>query len=224
MNDHSETDSSGLHLHDSPDNTASIGSVKANISGSYRWRLAIIGVGFCLFGLYCLYDGFIAYPRKQQIGLEYQRHMDEGRLAEWEAYATKRGWPTDSPKMISDMSIYTQFIMAAIVFPIGIIFTVAFVRSLNRYVAMDHTGLSTQAGLRCRFEQITGLDIRRWKTKGIAIVQFKNDDGQPRLITLDDWKYDRDATATIYNRVAQHLGVADSPGVDEATPVPKPSA
>lgn len=210
MNSHSETATSHTNAA-SPGGAAPIGNVKAVISSSYRWRLAIIGIGFSLFGLYCLYDGFIAYPYKQQIGLEYQRHRDEGRLDQWRAYAEERGWPIDEPKLISDMSIYTQFIMAAIVFPIGIIFTTAFIRSFNRHVEMDTTGLSTQGGVRCRFDQITGLDTRRWKTKGIAIVQFKDENGLPGMITLDDWKFDRDATTAIYSRVAQHLGVTDTP-------------
>jgi hypothetical protein len=206
-------------MNDTPAVNHTPNAVKATISGNYRWRLGIIGIGFTLFGLWCLKDGFITYPQNQKIWVEYQRHTDEGRLSAWPAYAEERGWSIDAPKQVTDMSIYTQFIMAAIVFPIGFIFAVGFLRSFNRFVALEGSELYTRSGVRCRLDQVTGMDTRRWKTKGIAVVEFKDDAGVARTITLDDWKFDRTATTQIYQRVAQHLGIADEqPAQSEPTP------
>ncbi len=191
-------------------------TVKATIANSYRWRLAVIGIGFTLFGLYCLYDGFIGWPEQKRVWDQYQDYLKTHSQAEWAALAKEQGLP-EQPKERNDWGIYSQFIMAAIVFPIGIIFTTGFIRSINRHVAMDESGLSTNAGLRCRFDQIASLDNRRWKTKGIALVHFKDDAGATRTILLDDWKFHREPTTIIYNRVAQHLGVTDDSPANTAT-------
>lgn len=188
--------------------------VRATISNNYRWRLAVIGIGFTFFGLYCLYDGFYAWPKQKEVFDQYEAYLQEHSQAEWEAYATEHGLPVQPPKR-TNFSIYSQYAMAAIVFPIGIIFTTGFIRSFTRFVEMDGTGLRATGGLQCRFDQLTGLDTRRWKTKGIAIVEYRDEAGATRRITLDDWKFDREATTAIYQRVASHLGVTEA---DAAAP------
>lgn len=182
-------------------------AAKAKISSGYRWRLGIIGLVGLGFGFYCLYDGFIKYPELQRMELGYQDvlrdHPDDWQDY-WPREAAKNGWPDDVPgKPRSNMSIYTQYIMAAIVFPFGILFGQGFVRSGGRWVASDDTGLSANGDKRIVWADIRSVDTSRWKTKGIAVVHYENS-GTDQHITLDDWKFERNATNEIFSDLKAH--------------------
>ena len=95
---------------------------------------------------------------------------------------------------------------------------------LQRWIEADEKTLSTHAGQSVPFESITDVDTTRWKNKGIAVVQYE-DNGKPGRITLDDWKFDRSATAVIYNRIQTFRGVVEEPAASSsAEPEPQPES
>jgi hypothetical protein len=189
---------------------------KAGISSGYRWRLGIIALVCLGFGVYCLYDGFYAYPRDNERYAMFERlqaeHPDTWR-ARWEVLAAEHGLPRDPGdlKQRSDFDIYSQYIMAALTLPVGLLFLFSYVRAGGRWIAADERGLQTSWGQHAPWDAITGIDKARWKSKGIAVVQYR--EPQPphaeRRLTLDDWKYERDPTVALVRAVEEKLGIAD---------------
>jgi hypothetical protein len=67
-------------------------TVRSKISGRHLIRLTIVGL-FCIgFGLYCLYDGMVAWPKQRERALAFQELKDEGREGEWPLIAAEHGW------------------------------------------------------------------------------------------------------------------------------------
>ena len=65
-------------------------------------------------------------------------------------------------------------------------------------------GLTTSWGQQLKFDQITALDKKLWRNKGIAKIQYTDADRRRRL-ALDDCKYDRDATEDLLRLVESKL-------------------
>ena len=195
---------------------------KASISSGYRWRLGIIGTAAFAFGLYFLYDGYIGYPKKQEIFRKYNEFREGGAVdwtAKWTEHAEKQGWATEPPQDKSDMSIYTQYICAAISMPIGLLFLISFIRAGGRWIETNEGGLHTNGGQHADWAAVTSIDKSRWKSKGIAVVIY-HDGRSRRRITLDDWKYERDPIAAMLAEVEAHLGSSKS----QAPPGPQPGS
>jgi len=183
-------------------------SIRAKSSFNYKWRLALIGIVCLGFGIYCIYDGFYAYPAQRVRANKFLEMKDAGRTDEWPDYARSQGWSIEDPgSPKSDFSIYAQYIMAAITLPIGLLFGVSYLRYMNRWVEADDNGIRTSTGQDVPWDDVTGIDTARWKAKGIAMVQYTHGEGTPDTILLDDWKFERDETVAIYKQVAEHLGI-----------------
>lgn len=190
-------------------------SVKATIATGYRLRLLLMTLMMLGFGVYCVYDGHIAYPKTKEIGLAYQelktQHPDDFP-ERWPALAESNGWPTKVPKKIKteaeyDSDIKTQWIMAAITGPLGLWFGFKLLRESFRWVAMDEAkGLTASGGHDAPWDSLTGLERERWKTKGIAQVVYQDAGrGKERKILLDDFKSDRAAIGRIYDAVLERV-------------------
>jgi hypothetical protein len=170
---------------------------RANIAASYRWRMLFVSV-FCFgFASWCAYDGAIGYPAKRARWDKYEELIETDRLDDWEKIADANGWPLKVPNEHDDMKgpndYLVQYMMGGMIGAIGIPFLFIFVSTRGRWIEMDDDGLSTSWGVRCDFDDITGLDKTKWYKKGIAVVHFEKD-GRKGSITLDDCKYDREPT------------------------------
>ena len=199
-------------------------SHRAEISPSYQVRIAIMAGMFVFWFLYCMYDGYIAYPRERLIAKEYARFKAQDKTKQWNAYARSRGWPSDSEgdpgKDHSDMNIYTQYIMGYGVLPFAVICSVSLVRSFGRWIAMDDNGLTTSWGKRIDFGAITGLNERRWRSKGIAVVQYE-DQGKRRKLVLDSFHYSVDEICAMVKEIHARLSPGQITGSD---PSPEPES
>ncbi|MEM9253343.1 MAG: hypothetical protein AAGB29_13425 [Planctomycetota bacterium] len=178
--------------------------VKAKIRPNYQGRLAIIALALLAFSAWFFYDGAIAYPKKQEIQLAYKELADEGRSGEWREVAEAKGWPTETPEApLSDMSIFTQYLLGSLCLPIGLYFAGVFVLASRRWVGAAADGMHDHRGRHVAWESIDSVDDSRWKTKGILWVHFTDTTGKADKLLLDDWKFDRDATRAIVDRL-QH--------------------
>jgi hypothetical protein len=179
--------------------------VTAKISASYLLRLGLIAM-FCLgFALWFLYDGTITYPGQRERALKFQELKEEGRLAEWKKIATERGWSLDHPgDPKHEAEIYSQLVFAALMAVPGLVCAVFVFRARGRWIELDESGLRTSWGRRLEFGQITRLDKKKWKSKGIARIRYRQN-GRNRQLVLDDCKYDADPTGTILREVESRL-------------------
>lgn len=188
--------------------------VTARISSRYLWWLGLIAL-FCVsFSLWFLYDGMVTYPRQRERGLAREKLKEEGGdwLREWRKLAKTKGWPvTDPGEPKSEGEIYSQLVLAALVGLPGLLCAVSFLRVRKRRIEMDETGLRASWGQRLEFDQITRLDKKKWKSKGIAKIHYEQD-GRARRMVLDDWKFDDVATETILREVESRIDVGQIVG------------
>ena len=197
------------------------------------WRLGISALAFLGVALWFLIDGTITYPNQQKRAQEYQREYqrlekDEGlseeeRLSKWKEIAKQRGWPEkkpDEPK--TDAEIYVQLVIAALASVPGLLYAVAFLRARRRWIELEETGLRTSWGRQLEFGQIVSLNKKKWKTKGIAKITYRQN-GRKRRVVLDDWKYDAEPTKAILCEVESHLDASQIVG-GPPEPPPEPAA
>ena len=182
--------------------------VKASISPGYRWRLLIISVALLGFGAYCVYDWQIGYPAMVDKYEAHRRIVEENpdnHPVVWREYARSQGWGEHEPKKKTDRDVFTQFLMACIVLPFGVFFLYKFFRENSRWVAMDDAGLTASGGREVPWDRMEQLDETRWKSKGIAWLHYRDEQGQSRKLLLDDFKAEREPIKTIVEAVQQHL-------------------
>ena len=192
--------------------------VKAKTWSGYQFRVGLIGLVCIGFGGCSLWDGFVRYPSQNDIKTAYDTLDEETRDEKWPAIARSKGWPADPDEIPghfrTDSDIMTQFIMAAITVPIGLLFGYFFARSYGRWVATDDEGITTSWGQNVRFDQINRLGKQKW-SKGIAVVHHNEGDLERKLV-LDDWKYEREPMGQIVEEVESHLAPDQ---IDERGPV-----
>ncbi len=192
--------------------------LRAKIRSGFLGRLALIAM-FCLGGsLWFLYDAAIGYPAQRQRALEYQRlKEDEGldnadRRIRWVEIAKERGWPDEIPgNPKSDTDIYKQYFFAVLVAVPALLYAFFFLRACRRWIELNDSGLRTSWGRQLEFGQIVTLNKKKWKTKGIAKISYKQN-GRKRRLVLDDWKYNTEATKAILCEVESRIDVGQIVG------------
>lgn len=198
-------------------------NTKASISSSYRWRLGVVAL-FCLaFSAWFFYDAVVKYPKQIADYAEYERlktDHPQDYMQRWDEYARAHGLePTSAPVTRQSKDIPAQYILGALTGVVGLAFLVSYVRSGGRWIAADDQGLHTSWGQHAPWGSLTSIDKARWKTKGIAVVHYKDPAaGSERKLTLDDWKYDRDPTTELVAQVDAQLGNVTPPEPTQITP------
>jgi len=74
----------------------------------------------------------------------------------------------------------------------------------NSWVEETATGLTTSWGQSVDFTNVTKLNKRRWKDKGIARVDYL-ENGKKRQFVFDDFKYERTAIGQLLERLESQL-------------------
>lgn len=73
------------------------------------------------------------------------------------------------------------------------------IRTSRRSISADAEALSTADGRRIRFSDMKTLDLRKWDTKGIALIDFEGDAGRGRIrvdgLTYGGFKKEQDQPA-----------------------------
>ncbi|QDU33142.1 hypothetical protein KS4_11870 [Poriferisphaera corsica] len=197
--------------------------VTANIRSSYRTRYGIIALVLLGFMAWCLNDGFFSYPQQKRIYDTYiqirypqgQGNLEnENYLSDWrkriDQFKAEDGIVIDSvtqPEEKTQMDINTQFVMAGITGLLGFAAAAYFISIGGAYVKADkETGLTTKKFESIAWDSITSVDISRWESKGIAVVHFDTPTSKG-VVTLDDWKFDREETVEIYELVKQNTNL-----------------
>ena len=209
-------------------------SERANISRSYVLRLSVISL-FCIgFALYCLYDGIVAWPKKQQRALAFKELKDRltesgenNKLTEqWARMAEEKGWSAKFPEEPKtegeyEYDIWSQYVMAGIAAPPGLLVLIFILSQLGRWIEPTENGLRTSKGNQFTFDQIVALDKKKWKNKGIAKVRYQ-ENGRTQTVVLDDCKYERGPTEKMLRLVESNIhpekiigGLPESDPIDE---------
>jgi len=178
--------------------------LKAKVASGYRTRLILIAVGALLYSAWAYYDATIKYPDK----IAAFDRFDDLRTNNpdnfnqlWATVAIENGWDPDSiPEEVQEGDIDAQWWQFAITFPIGMYCLISLGLWSRRYLGADETNLYTHGRVVVPYDSITRIDAARWDTKGIAYIQYDLGHGEQSLL-IDDWKYDRQPTDEIFDRV-----------------------
>lgn len=143
----------------------------------------------------------------------------------WETKAAAEGWPTEPPaKLRTDGDILGQYVMAGLAALAGIWFLLTVARTNGRWFELNENGITSRWGQSFSLDQVTAIDKKQWRDKGIARVRYKNAAGRQKTFVVDDYKYHKKTTDRILWQIEQAVGfdkiVSGKPGPDpDAEPV-----
>jgi len=201
-------------------------TIRAERDGRFYLRFLLIGLGAMGFALYCLYDGFIGYPLAQERALVFEKLIEEERGDEWDAEATKRGWSTTPPAASKpheeyEVDVKMQFWMAGLAGLVGFFPLLSVFRSRGRWIEFSGDTLTSSWGETVKMNQVTGLEKRQWRNKGIAKLRY-DAGGKRRTFVIDDFKFKRDPTdeilVEIEKQISHDLITGGAPEGYEITP------
>jgi hypothetical protein len=207
--------------------------IRADNDPRYSRKFLIMGLIALGFAVYCLYDGLVGYPSRRVVGFDefktdfktifadqqktqtleqFEAEADEKQRHEWETYIESRGIP-------SGPAVVTQFIMAAGSALIGLFLLSIPLRARGKWIEINDEGVVSSWGTGFYFDQVEGLNKRRWKNKGIAKVTYLDGNNSKRLFVIDDYKFERWSTDAIMYVLEQHV---DPARIANGPPEPPP--
>lgn len=189
---------------------APIMQVQAAYQEAFFRKFLFIALICFAYGLWCLYDGLVAYPAKLERARVYHVEMAElgdGREAAWLERTQAESWPIpipDKPEKI-ESDIVTQFVQIGIVLAIGIPMLLKYLLARGTFVAADDEAIRPSWRRdSIPFAAITKIDKTRWEAKGIAKLTYTTAKGE-RTFVMDDFKFARAEMAQIMARAERDL-------------------
>ncbi|MBL8890348.1 MAG: hypothetical protein JNL67_10245 [Planctomycetaceae bacterium] len=185
--------------------------VKAQYEEGFFRKFLYIALVCFGYSVWCLYDGWIAYPAKL-----VQANVYHGELANlegderdkaWLDRTTAEGWPTHVPKTPEEIKndIVQQYVQIAVCLVIAIPLLLKYLLARGTFIE------ATEAEIRpswyktaIPFAAIAKIDKARWAKKGIAKL-FYTIDGRTKIFTMDDFKFAQAEMAQIMLRAERDL-------------------
>ena len=100
-----------------------------------------------------------------------------GAVKLWEEYSSSRKWSAEQPEHdLNAGKIREQFIAAGIAGLLIAITLFFLIRTLRRRIRADEEALYTQDGRRIPYSDMVRIDKRKWDTKGLALIDYKDGD------------------------------------------------
>jgi hypothetical protein len=200
-------------------------AIRAENDPKFSRRFLYMGIAAIGFSIYCLVDGSIRYPHKQERAVAFEKLYSEGKADQWEAFATERGWSTSIPeesKSEEDFktSIVLQYSMFVVTGLIGMWLISIPLRARGRWIESTGSGIASSWGQSFNYDQVENVEKRQWRSKGIARVTYV-DNGRRRRFVIDDYKYDRYKTDAILYELEQNI---DPERITGGPPDPPPGS
>jgi hypothetical protein len=196
--------------------------IRAENDPRYSRKFLIMGIIAIGFSLYCLLDGFVRYPARREAGFEefktdyktfftggrqnaitraeFEATADPRQRQEWEVYSESRGIPTGA-------KIAAQFVMAAGTALAGLALIATPLRSRGRWIEISDAGVTSSWGEGFNFDQVETVNKRKWRSKGIAKIVYRDNNNRKRVFVIDDYKFDRYPTDEILYELEQRIDI-----------------
>jgi hypothetical protein len=175
----------------------------APISSMWRKQKFLLSFFLVAVGCWFFYDGLVGYPKKNEAYNTYKTMEAEHRVHEWPTVAKEKGWPREAPhRLYEKPDIAAQIVLGSLSMTAGLLTGFWVSRVGRATLRSDGTTVWDAHGRAVPFTAITGVDDRRWKTKGLADVLY-NVDGRRGKIRFDDYKFD--GCEKIYAQIEDHL-------------------
>jgi hypothetical protein len=199
--------------------------LRADNDPKFSRRFLFMGIAAIGFALWCVYDGFVKYPREQERALKWEADFENRPTEEWIAFAEEQGWSTALPKKSKTeeeykLSLVQQKVMAGVAGLIGLYLISIPLRARGRWIESTQDGITSSWGQSFKFDDVVNLEKRQWKSKGIAKVTYL-EDGRKRRFVIDDYKFDRYKTDEILYELEQRI---DPEKITGGPPDPPPGS
>lgn len=190
--------------------------IRAESDRKFLLRFLVIGIVLLGFGGWCLYDGFIAYPKKLKISEAFYEETSSPdgvqewtpiSAKEWDAIARRNGWESaEKPKTPDEVRalIWSQYGMAAMSFLVGLPILIHWLLSRKQWIEVDQQGLRNSRRQNVAFDLIDKIDKSRWERKGIAKVHW-TEGNRKGVFVIDDMKFLREPTDRIMEFVESRI-------------------
>lgn len=207
--------------------------IRAENDPRFFRRFLYLGIAALGFALYCLYDGIFAYPFQRERAFEdfksnklfaenphlsglsvreFELAADKEQRKQWDDYLHELGKPSYG-------DVVMQYVMAGMSVALGAWMISLPLRARGRWIEATETGLHSSWGQSLTYDQITGLNKRQWRSKGIAKISY-HDGRRKRRFVIDDYKFERHATDAILYEVEQRI---DPSLIQGGPPEPPPT-
>ncbi len=177
-------------------------AIQSRLATGYWMRKVILTAIFFGFGCWAVYDGWVAWPRQAAAWKEYQefQSLENKRLAQpgetllgdeyrrWDALRTK--YPK-APRQRSDLDVsFQRYLIVPVCFGVSALFLITWaISARRRYTYNDDGSLIAPEGA-FRAEEMTGIDMTRWMSKSIAMLEIAGGPkGGGKAVKLDAWIY-----------------------------------
>ena len=97
--------------------------------------------------------------------------------------------------------------MAAVCTPLGLWLLYGVVAARGRWIEADEKQLRSSWGQELNYDQITRLEKKQWKKKGIAKVYYQAEDSDKKFV-IDDFKFHRQPTDEILRLLESRIDPA----------------
>ncbi|MCX6982134.1 MAG: hypothetical protein NTV08_15495 [Verrucomicrobia bacterium] len=174
---------------------------EARVMRTWIQQKGLIPVFLFGFAVWFLWDGLIGWPRSNK---RFDAHaLVKDKSGEWEKLCAARGWTTEAPhKRYGRSDINMQLAIAALTGVIGAFSLVFWLRAKKTFIRSEDDAVITPSGKRVPYASITDLDLRKWKSKGLAKIVYSLEGAKGRFI-LDDAKYDPTGLDAILEDIRQ---------------------
>ncbi|MEO0529259.1 MAG: hypothetical protein AAF266_01650 [Planctomycetota bacterium] len=142
--------------------------------------------------------------------------------AAYESKAESEGWPTTPPaKLREEGDILGQYVMAGLSALGAVWFLTTVLRTNGRWFELNEEGITSRWGQSFSPKQVTAIDKKQWRDKGIARVRYKDANGRSKTFVVDNYKYHKKTTDRILYEIEQQAGLDKIKG---GKPEPDPDA
>jgi hypothetical protein len=174
-------------------------SLRAGTDSKFLLKYLMIGLGCLAFGLWAIYDGFVAFPQQLpmvQAWAEIKSNTDLNDAEQDKQYkelAAEKNWPSKHPSKTPaelHQTIVWQYVFIAIGVGIGLPCLFWYLKNRGTWVEASETGIRSSWGQELSFDSVTRFDKKKWEKKGIGIIHYDTNAG-PKKFVVDDLKYSR---------------------------------
>lgn len=181
-------------------------TIRADVNMGFYMRFVLIGLVVFGFGLWAVYDGFIGFPNQIVRAKKYHELSEEEDFeTKWVDYAREHNWPLENPgEPKTQVDLYFNYFLVVVCIPLGLWLLISVMQARGRWIEADEQQLRSSWGQELNYDQITRLEKKQWKKKGIAHVHYEADGGIKKFL-IDDFKFHRKPTDEILCLLESHI-------------------
>lgn len=162
-------------------------AVTAKLSRTWKRRFYLLIAFMVATAGWFFYDGLVRYPRLNEGYEKYRELESAGRADEWKTVSAANGWP--AKPQTEPLDIGQQYFFGGVAGAIALGLAGWLILSMGRSVQSDETSIRGPTGKRVAFADVRRIDMKKWDSKGIAVLHYERE-GKVGKMIVDDYKYE----------------------------------